>query len=145
LFLFSATFGIIAAQSFSPIFSWSVSNVTNGHHDSSAMPSLATLLTYLGRISGETQETLARHQTQLAKYNNVSSLTTDEKQNILEASDEPFIDELVAIQRDQLAVQVLQKMLLTSSQEVDSSLCKFFSFFVYFFLPLSPKTGFFAR
>lgn len=90
------------------------------------MPSLATLLTYLGRISGETQEFLARHQTQLAKYNNVSSLTADEKQNILEASDEPFIDDLVAIQRDQLAVQVLQKMLLTSSQEVDSSMCKFF-------------------
>ncbi|KAF9211394.1 hypothetical protein BGZ59_008136 [Podila verticillata] len=111
-----------AAQSFSPIFSWSVSSVTTSHHDSSAMPSLATLLTYLGRISGETQETLARHQTQLAKYNNVSSLTTDEKQNILEASDEPFIDDLVAIQRDQLAVQVLQKMLLTSSQDVDSSL-----------------------
>ncbi|KAG0038296.1 hypothetical protein BGZ82_000603 [Podila clonocystis] len=109
-----------AAQSFSPIFSWCVSSVTNGHHDSSAMPSLATLLTYLGRISGETQEILARHQTQLAKYNNVSSLTADEKQNILEASDEPFIDDLVAIQRDQLAVQVLQKMLLTSSQEVDA-------------------------
>lgn len=111
------------------------------------MPSLATLLTYLGQISGETQEILARHQTQLAKYNNVSSLTTDEKQNILEASDEPFIDDLVAIQRDQLAVQVLQKMLLTSSQEVDSSLCKFFfhSFFVYFSLPFPPKTGFFAR
>ncbi|KAF9410788.1 hypothetical protein BGZ94_001527 [Podila epigama] len=111
-----------AAQSTTPAFTWTVSNVASGHHDSSAMPSLATLVTYLGRLTDETQEIIVRHQTQQQKLDTITSLTPDEKQNILEASDEPYIEDLVSVQRDQLAVQVLQKMLLTSSQEVSSSL-----------------------
>jgi hypothetical protein len=78
----------------------------------------------MNRTTTELQGGIQRHQTQLLKLSKLSSLTPDEKQEILEASDEDYLDSLVAIQRDQLAVQVLQKMLLTSTHEVTSSLCK---------------------
>jgi len=79
----------------------------------------------MNRTTTELQGGIQRRQTQLIKLSKLSSLSPDEKQEILEASDEDFLDSLVAIQRDQLAVQVLQKMLLTSTQEVTASLCKF--------------------
>jgi nuclear pore complex protein Nup205 len=75
-------------------------------------------------MTSEVQEALLRHQTQLFKLQNIAALTPEEKQDILEASDEDYLDDLAAIQRDQLTVQVLQKMLLTSTQEVMSALCK---------------------
>jgi hypothetical protein len=78
----------------------------------------------MGRTANEVQESLLRHQAQLLKLNNITMLTPEEKQDILDASDEDYRDDLVAVQRDQLAVQVLQKMLLTSTQEVLSWLCK---------------------
>lgn len=88
------------------------------------MPSLATLVGLMNRTTTELQGGIQRHQTQLLKLSILSSLSPDEKQEILEASDEDYLDSLVAVQRDQLAVQVLQKMLLTSTHEVTSSLCK---------------------
>ncbi|KAF9105950.1 hypothetical protein BGX29_010934 [Mortierella sp. GBA35] len=109
------------ATAFTPLFTWTVSTATSGY-DSSSVPSLATIIGLMNRTTTELQGAIQRHQTQLVKLNNLSSLTPDEKQEILEASDEDFLDSLVAIQRDQLAVQNLQKMLLTSTQEVTSSL-----------------------
>ncbi|KAF9586102.1 hypothetical protein BGW38_009637 [Lunasporangiospora selenospora] len=110
-----------APQQFTPLFSWTISSVS-GANDTAAVPSLATLVHYLDRTATEVQESLARHQEQMAKLGNITALTSDEKQDILEASDEDYIDELAPIQRDQLAVQVLQKMILASTQEVMSSL-----------------------
>ncbi|KAF9943250.1 hypothetical protein BGZ67_003013 [Mortierella alpina] len=107
-----------AAKSFTPLFTWMLSNVKTGHE----LPSLSTLASYLGRTANEVQEGLQRRQTQLLKLKHISSLTPEEKQDILMASDEDFVDDLIAIQRDQLAVQVLQKMLMTATQEVLSSL-----------------------
>ncbi|KAG0202762.1 hypothetical protein BGX28_004805 [Mortierella sp. GBA30] len=105
-------------KTFAPLFTWMLSNVKNVPD----LPSLNTLISYLGRTATEVQEALQRRQTQMLKLNHVSSLTPEEKQDILKASDEDFVDDLIAIQRDQLAVQVLQKMLLTSTQEVLSTL-----------------------
>ena len=102
-----------------------LSNVKTGHE----LPSLSTLASYLGRTANEVQEGLQRRQTQLLKLKHISSLTPEEKQDILMASDEDFVDDLIAIQRDQLAVQVLQKMLITATQEVLSSLCKLSFYF----------------
>ncbi|KAG0011023.1 hypothetical protein BGZ80_001011 [Entomortierella chlamydospora] len=79
-------------------------------------------VSYLGRSTSDVQESSLRRQTLLLKLNNIASLTPEEKQDILQASDEDYLDDLVAIQRDQLAVQVLQKMLLSSTQEVISYL-----------------------
>ncbi|KAF9427738.1 hypothetical protein BGZ76_002209 [Entomortierella beljakovae] len=110
-----------APKSFIPLFTWTISSVNSGY-DTATVPSLATLTNYLGRTSTHVQESLVRHQTLVLKLNNVASLTPEEKQDILQASDEDYLDDLVAIQRDQLAVQVLQKMLLSSAQEVISSL-----------------------
>lgn len=114
---------IAAAQSFTPLFTWNITSATSVY-DVNAVPSLATLTTYIGRMTSEVQEALLRHQTQLFKLQNIAALTPEEKQDILEASDEDYLDDLAAIQRDQLTVQVLQKMLLTSTQEVMSALCK---------------------
>ncbi|KAG0287751.1 hypothetical protein BGZ96_008357 [Linnemannia gamsii] len=109
------------STTFTPLFTWTVSTATSGY-DSSSVPSLATLVGLMNRTTTDLQGGIQRHQTQLLKLNKLSSLTPDEKQEILEASDEDYLDSLVAIQRDQLAVQVLQKMLLTSTHEVTSSL-----------------------
>lgn len=109
------------AAPFTPLFTWTVSTATSGY-DSSSVPSLATLVGLMNRTTTELQGGIQRHQTQLLKLSILSSLSPDEKQEILEASDEDYLDSLVAVQRDQLAVQVLQKMLLTSTHEVTSSL-----------------------
>jgi len=114
---------VIAAQSFTPLFTWNITSMPSVH-DVSAVPSMATLTGYISRTTSEVQDSLLRHQTQLLKLQNIAALTPEEKQDILEASDEDYLDDLAAIQRDQLAVQVLQKMLLTSTQEVMSALCK---------------------
>ncbi|KAF9996518.1 hypothetical protein BGZ79_009741 [Entomortierella chlamydospora] len=110
-----------APKSFTPLFTWTISNVNSGY-DTATVPSLATLVSYLGRSTSDVQESSLRRQTLLLKLNNIASLTPEEKQDILQASDEDYLDDLVAIQRDQLAVQVLQKMLLSSTQEVISYL-----------------------
>ncbi|KAI7819808.1 nucleoporin Nup186/Nup192/Nup205 [Gamsiella multidivaricata] len=110
-----------APKPLTPLFTWNISNVTS-RHDSATVPSLGTLVSFLGRIANEVQEALVRHQTQSLKLANIESLTPEEKQDILDASDEDYLEGLVAIQRDQLAVQVLQKMLLSSTQEVLSYL-----------------------
>ncbi|KAG0051659.1 hypothetical protein BGZ83_003489 [Gryganskiella cystojenkinii] len=110
-----------AAQSFTPLFTWNITSNASVH-DGNAVPSLATLTTYISRMTNEVQEALLRHQTQVFKLQNVAALTPEEKQSILEASGENYLDDLATIQRDQLAVQVLQKMLLTSTQEVMSAL-----------------------
>ncbi|KAI1319098.1 hypothetical protein EDD11_004987 [Mortierella claussenii] len=110
-------------RSFTPLFTWTISSVGGGSgHDSATVPSLATLVGFLSRTTSEVQEGLVRHQTQWLKLNSISSLTPEEKQDILQSTDEDYLDELVAIQRDQLVVQVLQKMTLSSTQEVMSSL-----------------------
>ncbi|KAF9988416.1 hypothetical protein BGZ65_004728 [Modicella reniformis] len=106
-----------APKAFTPLFTWLISNVTSGN-DTAAVPSLAMLVGHMSRTTNEIQEALLRHQSQLLKLNNVTSLTPEEKQDILDASDEEYRDDLVAVQRDQLAVQVLQKMLLSSTQEI---------------------------
>ncbi|KAF9202617.1 hypothetical protein BGZ49_007244 [Haplosporangium sp. Z 27] len=105
-----------APKSFTPLFTWTISSVNSGY-ETAAVPSLATLVNYLNRTANDVQEGLVRRQTLLLKLNNLASLTPEEKQDILQASDEDYLDDLVAIQRDQLAVQVLQKMLLSSTQE----------------------------
>ncbi|ORZ11308.1 nucleoporin Nup186/Nup192/Nup205 [Lobosporangium transversale] len=110
-----------ASKSFTPLFTWTISNLVSGH-DSVAVPSLATLVGFMSRTTNDVQEALLRHQTQVIKLDNIASLTPEEKQDILQSSDEDYLDELVAIQRDQLAVQVLQKMLLSSTQEIMSDL-----------------------
>ncbi|KAG0379853.1 hypothetical protein BGX24_011373 [Mortierella sp. AD032] len=112
---------VSTAATFTPLFTWTVSTATSGY-DSSSVASLATLVGLMNRTTTELQGGIQRHQTQLLKLSKLDSLTPDEKQEILEASDEDYLDSLVAIQRDQLAVQVLQKMLLTSTHEVTSSL-----------------------
>ncbi|KAF8928220.1 hypothetical protein BGZ58_009810 [Dissophora ornata] len=106
---------------FTPLFTWTISSVTSAQV-SVTVPSLATLVNFMGDTTTEVQEALLRRETQLLKLNNIDSLTPEEKQDILDASDEDFLDDLVAIQRDQLAVQVLQRMLLSSTQDVLSLL-----------------------
>ncbi|GJJ76570.1 nuclear pore complex protein Nup205 [Entomortierella parvispora] len=110
-----------AAQSFTPLFTWNITSMPSVH-DVNAVPSMATLTSYISRTTSEVQDALLRRQTQLLKLQNIAALTPEEKQDILEASDEDYLDDLAAIQRDQLAVQVLQKMLVTSTQEVMSAL-----------------------
>ncbi|KAG0243340.1 hypothetical protein BGX31_010859 [Mortierella sp. GBA43] len=128
-----------ATKSFTPLYTWSISNVSSGN-DTAVVPSLATLVGYMGRTTNEVQEALLRHQAQLLKLNNITSLTPEEKQDILDASDEDYRDDLVAVQRDQLAVQVLQKMLLSSTQEIlswlyllETSLVVFWRHLEYYF------------
>ncbi|KAF9189954.1 hypothetical protein BGZ51_008696 [Haplosporangium sp. Z 767] len=110
-----------SGRSFTPLFTWTLSNVKSGN-DTAYVPALAALVSFLGRVTHEVQEALSRHRAQQTKLDNISSLNPDEKEDILNASDEDYVDDLIAIQRDQLAVQVLQKMLLASTQEVMSSL-----------------------
>ncbi|KAF9908411.1 hypothetical protein EC991_009866 [Linnemannia zychae] len=117
----SRTASTTAATTFMPLFTWTVSSAASGY-DSSSVASLATLVGLMNRTTTELQGGVQRHQTQLLKLSKLSSLTPDEKQEILDAADEDYIDSLVAVQRDQLAVQILQKMLLASAHEVKSSL-----------------------
>ncbi|KAF9352656.1 hypothetical protein BGX34_012052, partial [Mortierella sp. NVP85] len=60
-----------ATNSFTPLFTWSISNVSNGN-DTAVVPSLATLVGYMGRTANEVQESLLRHQAQLLKLNNIT-------------------------------------------------------------------------
>ncbi|KAF9935263.1 hypothetical protein FBU30_004838 [Linnemannia zychae] len=117
----SSRTAVATAAMITPLFTWTISAATS-EYDSSSVPSLATLVGLMNRTTTELQGGIQRHQTQLLMLNRISSLTPDEMQEILEASDEDYLDSLIAVQRDQLAVQVLQKMLLTSTQEVKSLL-----------------------
>ncbi|KAG0223100.1 hypothetical protein BGW41_005705 [Actinomortierella wolfii] len=124
-----------SATTMQPMFGWAVSSglgagsgfgssiASTTSFSSHTAPTMGHLISFLGRITEEVHDALPQQQTLRFKLNHISTLTPEEKQDIIEATDlQNVADSLAAPQRDQLAVQVLQHLLVSTTQDLMTKL-----------------------
>ncbi|KAF9969991.1 hypothetical protein BGZ73_007424 [Actinomortierella ambigua] len=142
------------ATAMQPMFGWAVSSglgagsgfgssITSATSVSPhSAPTMGHLISFLGRITEEVHDALPQQQTLRFKLNHISTLTPEEKQDIVEATDlEGVADNLAAAQRDQLAVQVLQHLLVSTTQDLMTKLYLLENTLVLFWRHLSYYLG----
>ncbi|KAG0265119.1 hypothetical protein DFQ27_000794 [Actinomortierella ambigua] len=142
------------ATAMQPMFGWAVSSglgagsgfgssITSGASLSPhTAPTMGHLISFLGRITEEVHDALPQQQTLRFKLNHISTLTPEEKQDIIEATDlQGVADNLAAAQRDQLAVQVLQHLLVSTTQDLMTKLYLLENTLVLFWRHLSYYLG----